>query len=148
MSLSSKLFLLSADDTLYSLAKAAFMRMLRREDVARIPDFASQRVRQASITARVVDGTPSRIVRCTFGILDIDGDGVLDVERWNVQQFARVGDPFEPDRPADATTGLIVDAASRFIARGGSWEPDQPLLRRIEAAALGRLACPRVRVVR
>ena len=148
MRLSSKLFLLSADDTLYALANAAFMRMLRREDVARIPDFAALRVRQASITVKVVDGTPSRMVRCTFGILDIDGDGVLDVERWNVQQFARVGDLFETDRPAHGTEGLIVDAASRFIARGGSWEPDQALLRRIEAAALGRLTCPRVRVVR
>jgi len=148
MGLSSKLFLLSTDDALHVLANAAFMRMLRREPVARIPDFAGQRVRQASVVVEVVNGTPSRTVHCTFGILDIDGGGVLDVERWNTQQFARVDDPFAPDRPAHGTGGRIVDAADRFIARGGSWEPDQPLLRRIEAAALGQLACPRVRVVR
>lgn len=148
MRLSLRLFLLSADDTLHALANAAFMRMLRREAVARIPDFARQRVRQASVEVEVVNGTPSRMVRCTFAMLDIDGDGVLDVERWNTQQCARVGDPFAPDRPAHGTESLIVDAASRFIARGGSWEPDQALLRRIEAAALGQLACPRVRVVR
>jgi hypothetical protein len=148
MRLSSRLFLLSADDTLYALANAAFMRMLRREAVARIPDFAGQRVRQASVDVEVVNGTPSRTVHCTFAILDIDGDGVLDVERFTSQQFARVDDPFAPEQPARGTTRPIVDAASRFLARGGSWEPDQPLLRRIDAAALGQLACPRVRVVR
>ena len=147
MGLSSKLFLLSADDTLHALANAAFMRMLRREDVSRIPDFAGLRVRQASVVAEVVDGTPTRLVRCTFAILEIDGEGLLDVERWNLQQFARVGDLFVPERPVQAMGGPVIDAANRFIARGGAWEPDHPLLRRIEAAALGRLACQRVRVV-
>lgn len=42
---SSKLFLLSADDTLHALASTAFMRMLRQEDLACVPDFAGQRVR-------------------------------------------------------------------------------------------------------
>ena len=166
MGLSSRLFLLSADNTLHALANAAFMRMLRQEAVARIPDFgarhsswpailidavhdfAGQRVRQASAVVEVVGGAPSRMVHCTFSVLDIDADGVLDVERFTSQQFARVVDPFAPARPAPGTGGPIVDAASRFIARGGSWEPDQPLLRRIELAALGQLACPRVRVVR
>ena len=148
MSLSSKLFLLSADDTLYALTTTAFMRMLRREDVARIPDFAGQRVRQASIVVQVVNGTPSRMVHWTFSILDIDADGLLDVERLSTQQFARVDDPFEPARPAQGKGGPIIDAARRFVARGGSWEPDNRLLRHIEAAALSQVRCPRVRVVR
>jgi hypothetical protein len=148
MRLSSRLFLLSADDTLHALASTAFMRMLRREDVARVPDFAGQRVRQASIVVEVVEGKPSRMVHWTFSILDIDADGLLDVERLTTQQFARVDDPFEPARPVRGTGGPIVDAARRFVARGGSWEPDTRLLRRIEAAALGQVSCPRVRVLR
>ena len=148
MGLSSRLFLLSADNTLHAMANAAFMRMLRQEAVARIPDFAGQRVRQASAVVQVVSGAPSRMVHCTFSILDIDADGLLDVERFTSQQFARVDDPFAPARPAPGTGGPIVDAAGRFIARGGSWEPDQPMLRHIELAALGQLSCPRVRVVR
>jgi hypothetical protein len=148
MGLSSRLFLLSADDTLHALASMAFMRMLRREEVARIPDFAGQRVRQASIVVEVVNGTPSRMVHWTYSILDIDADGLLDVERLSTQQFARVDDPFEPARPGQAKRGAVVDAARRFIARGGSWEPDERLLRRIEAAALGQVSCPRVQVVR
>lgn len=148
MGLSSRLFLLSADDTLHALASTAFMRMLRREDVARVPDFAGKRVRQASIVMELQNGTPSRMVHWTFSVLDIDADGLLDVERLSAQQFARVDDPFEPARPAQDNGGLIIDAARHFVARGGSWEPDERLLRCIEAAALGHVSCPRVRVVR
>lgn len=148
MGLSSRLFLLTADDTLHALASTAYMGMLRREDVARVPDFAGQRVRQASVVVDVVDGTPSRMVHCTFSILDIDVDGLLDVERLSTLQFACVDDPFEPARLAQGKGGPIIDAARRFVARGGSWEPDKRLLRRIEAAALGQVSCPRVRVVR
>jgi hypothetical protein len=148
MVLSSKLFLLSADDTLHALAGTAFMRMLRREDVARLPDFAGRRVRQASIVVEVVNGTPTRVVRWTFSILDIDAHGLLDVERLSTQQFARVDDLFEPARGAQDKEGPLIDAARRFVARGGSWEPDERLLCRIETAALGQVSCPRVRVVR
>ena len=44
--------------------------------------------------------------------------------------------------------GSIADATRRCIAPGRSWEPDERLLSRIEAAALGEVSCPRVRVVR
>ena len=140
--------LLAADDTLHALANAGFMRMLRREDVARVPEFAGQRVRQASIVVEMVNGTPTRMVHWTFSILNIDADGLLDVERFTTQQFARVDDPFERAGPAYGEEDLVVDAARRFIARGGSWEPDERLLRRIQEAALGQLPCPRVRLVR
>jgi len=147
--LSSKLFLLSADDTLHALASTAFMRMLRQEDLARIPDFAGQRVRQASVVVQVVNGTPSRMAYSTFSILDIKADGFLDVERLNTQQIARLDARFDRASPANELAGgPVIDAAQRFVARGGSWEPDARLLRRIEAAALGQLSCPRVRLLR
>ncbi len=148
MSLSSRLFLLSADDTLHALAGAAYMRMLRREDVARVPDFAGQRVRQASIVVELLDGTPLRVVHRTFCVLDIDADGFVDVDRLSSQQFARVDDPFEAEGLAQAKGGPIFDAERQFVARGGAWEPDERMLQRIQAAALGQVACPRVRVVR
>ena len=148
MGLSSRLFLLGADDTLHALASTAFLRMLRREAVARVPDFVGQRVRQASIVVEIVGRTPVRVVHWSFSILDIDADGLLDVERLCTQQFARVADPFKPASPAQGTKNPIADAARRFTARGGSWEPDERLLRRIEAAALGKVSCPRVRLVR
>lgn len=148
MGLSSRLFLLGSDDTLHGLAGTAFMRMLRQEDTARLPDFAGQRVRLASLVVELADREPRRVLRTSFSIVDFGTDGLLDVARLNAQQIARVdslmaGVLGEPCRGA-----AVVDAATRFIARGGSWQPDHQLLRRIEAAALGRLRCRRVRVVR
>ena len=149
MKLSSKLFLLSTDDKLHALASTAFMRMLRQEDLARVPDFAGQRVRQASVVVQVIDGTPPRMVHSTFSILDIKADGFLDVERLNTQQIARVDVKFDRSNFGDEGAGdPVIDAAQRFIARGGSWEPDARLLRRIEAAALGQVSCPRIRLLR
>ena len=148
MKLSSKMFLLSADDKLHALANTAFIRMLQREDVARVPDFAGQRVRQASIVVQVVDRSPTRMVHCTFCVLDITAEGLLDVERLNAQQIARLDERFERFNSSKDIGRPVVDAASRFVSRGGSWEPDERQLRSIEAAALGRVSCPRVRVVR
>lgn len=110
MGLSSRLFLLSAGDTLHALANTAYLRMLRREDVARVPDFAGQRVRQASTVVEAVNGTPSRMVHGTFCILDIGADGFLDVERLSSQQFARVD--ARVVRPSSASK--IADALSRL----------------------------------
>ena len=148
MKVASKLFVLSADDTLHALANTAFMRMLRREDGACVPAFAGQRVRQASVAVEVLEGTPRRVVHQTFSVLDFDTNGLLDVERLNIQQIARVDVRFDRSDPSNDVSSPIVDAASRFVARGGTWQPDDNLLGRIEAAALGRSPCPRVRVVR
>jgi hypothetical protein len=148
MSFSSRLFLLSSDDTLHALAANAFMRMLRREENCRIPDFAGQRVRQADIVIEMVDRSPVRVVHRTFCVLDVDTNGLLDVERLNLQQFARVEDVLAQPSGEARSAAVVVEAANRFIAQGGSWEPDDRLRRRIYAAALGELTCPRVRVVR
>jgi hypothetical protein len=97
----------------------------------------------------VVDGTPLRMVHSTFSVLDIKPDGFLDVDRLNTQQIARLDVSFDRSRPAvEVASGPVIDAAQRFVARGGSWEPDQRLLRHIEAAALGQVSCPRVRLLR
>ncbi|MDO9251516.1 MAG: hypothetical protein Q7U48_08195 [Hydrogenophaga sp.] len=148
MGLSSKLFLIAADDTVHALSNAAFMRMLRRESDTRIPEFSEQRVRQASIAISLVGHEPTTIVRCTFSILDIDENGVLDVERWDAQQVARVADPFASERPVRDDIAQVIEAAHRFIARGGSWVPELALLNRTKQAALQKLVCPRVKAVR
>jgi hypothetical protein len=130
-------------------AGRAFMRMLRQEDVTRIPDFVGQRVRQVSTVVELVDGTPTRPVYRTFSVLAIKPDGLLDVARLNDQQIARMEGRYRSPRADRERSGPIVDVADRFVARGGSWEPDERLLRAIEAALLGRrVRCPRVRVVR
>lgn len=137
MGLSSRLFLLSGDDTLHALAGTVFMRMLRQEGISRLPDFAGQRVRLASLVVELADRTPLRVVHRTFSVVDIDTDGLLDVARLNTQQIARVGDLLAPALQMQAPAAPVVDAASRFVARGGSWKPDDHHLRRLDAVALG-----------
>ena len=89
------------------------------------------------------------MVHSTFSNLDIKPDGFLDVDRLNTQQIARLDVGFDRSRPADEVAGgPVIEAAQRFVARGGSWEPDARLLRHIEAAALGQVSCPRVRLLR
>jgi hypothetical protein len=146
MQLSSKLFLVSRDGELHSLAASAFMRMLRQQSPCRLPDLASQRLRQASLAVELVNRVPIRVVHQTFSVLDIDADGRLDVKRLTSQKFARVDDWMATTLTEPTTTSSVIDAGSRFIARGGSWQPDDQLMRRIEAAALGRLKCQRARV--
>ena len=121
------------------------MRMLRRDDAARSPDLAGQRVRQASVIVGLLDGTRLRVVHGTFSVLDIGADGFEDVERPSTRQLAGVDAPFESDGPARGQGGPIIGAARRFVARGGAAEPDGRVRQRIEAAASGQLPCPRVR---
>ena len=96
----------------------------------------------------VVNGKPWRMAHWTNSILDIDADGMLEVERLSTQQFARVDDRFEPASPGQFQGGRVFDAAKRFVAKGGFRETDERLLRRIEAATLGLVSYPRVLVVR
>jgi hypothetical protein len=114
------------------------MRMLRREPNARLSDFAGERV----------NGRPLKVVRRTLLVMDIDEDGLLDVDRLTAQQFARFDDAFPYAGAPRQTGGAVIDAMTRFVARGGAWEPDLDPMHRIESAALGRIACARVRVVR
>jgi hypothetical protein len=89
------------------------------------------------------------MVYSTFSVLEINADGFLDVERLNSQQIARLDVRFDRSSvPDEVARGPVIDAAQRFVARGGSWNPGARLLRQIEAAALGQVSCPRVRVVR
>jgi hypothetical protein len=87
-------------------------------------------------------------VHRSFSIIEIDRDGLLDVARLKAQQIACIDSFLAPVLQQPAPTTPVVDATSRFVARGGSWQPDDLLMRRIDAAALGRMSCRRVRVVR
>ena len=147
MGWSSRLFLLSADDALHRLASAAFYRMLRPGSRCRVPDFAGQRVRLASAAVELADGIPLGVRHLGYSILDFDVDGILDIPRLNAHQVARIDSMLAGVLEPSAQQARVVDATSRFIARGGAWEPDRRLRRSIEDAAMGTRPCQRVRVV-
>lgn len=147
MGWSTRLFLLSSDDVLHRLANVAFSRMLRQELHCRLSDFAGQRVRMASVTVELASGIVLGTRHMSFSVLDFDARGVLDVQRLNAQQVARFDAMVAGKFGGHAATEQVVEASSRFVARGGSWEPDDGLRRRLEAAAEGRTRCPRVKVI-
>jgi hypothetical protein len=72
----------------------------------------------------------------------------LDVAKFHKQEFgkyeqsmARALSWMRPD-PEDG--GVVVEAADRFTARGGTWVPSVDLAASIDAAALGRVKTPRL----
>lgn len=146
MGWSTRLFVMLADDSIQRLAEAAFSRMLRPGSSCRAPDLAGERVRQASATVELADGVVLGLRHLSFTLLEFDERGLLDVARLNARQVSRV-DAMWSESFSSHGAGGVVDAASRFTARGGTWQPDAPLRRRIEDAALGRLPCSRVRVI-
>jgi hypothetical protein len=137
-------FLVGPDDTLYRLASAKFSRMLDDPGSHRLERFADQRVRMAEAIVEVRDRTPHAVVRLVYQILGFDGEGRLDRPAFMRQNAAlvelAVGHVLGPSAAPDEA---IVDASSRFVARGGQWQPSRSLERQILRAALGELKCER-----
>jgi hypothetical protein len=146
MGLSSRLLLIPADGALRRLADADFDRLYDRAysgpGAWRVPALSAQRVRWASLVVELFDRQPVRVVHRTYAYLHFDEEGRLDVDRMNREQAARMDVAFAPARSTDET----VIHASSFAARGGSWKPAAELKTRLDAAALGRAPCPRIKL--
>jgi hypothetical protein len=141
MGFSSRTYLVARDNRVCRLASAKFGRMLRDPESNRLPAFAGQRVRMASVIVELVGGAPVRVVRNTFAILAFDKEGRLDVERFGRQQFALAESALAPALGGCETNGPVIDAAARFVAQGGGWTPPEALARAINDAAMGRVPC-------
>lgn len=133
---------------MHRLPSTAFSRMLRAEAPCRAPDFAGERVRLATATVELAAGVALGLRHLNLSVVAFDEQGAMDVARLNGQQVARFDAMWHLLFPEEAAQSpeQVVDAASRFTARGGTWEHDRPLRRHIEAAALGRVRCPRVHI--
>ncbi|WP_028218028.1 hypothetical protein [Paraburkholderia oxyphila] len=140
MGFSSRTFLVAPDDTLWRLSASKFDRMLRDPASHRLPAFAGQRARMASVVVELVAGEPVRVVRTTYAVLAFDAEGRLDPGRFEKQQFALVESVVAPVQASSADEGNqpVVDATARFIAQGGRWIPAPHLARAIDEAALGQ----------
>jgi hypothetical protein len=145
MGLSSRLLLVTADDGLHRLAATDFVRLCHVDRAWRLPVFARQRLRWASLVVEWFNRQPVRVVHRSLGFLQFDDTGRLDVQRMNQEQVARVDAAIAPVL-SPKSNDSVVDATSRFAARGGLWKPNVELSARLNAAALGRLPCPRVKL--
>lgn len=137
MSYSTRTFILGADDTLYRLASAKFSRMVDDPESHRLERFAGQRLRMAEAIVEVRDRAPVAVVRLIYEMLGFDAEGRLDRAafiRQNAALAELVVSRVLPRLEAEETS--VVDAGSRFAARGGSWQPTRKQEREILSAAL------------
>lgn len=144
MGVSCRMFLLDENDGLHCLPNTTFSRMLRDSTRYSFARFAGSRVGMADIVVELRGRQPLRVVRTTFNILSFDEEGRFEASTFERHQFARVELALAPLLLERESGTIVVQAASRFLAQGGRWQPSRMLARRIEAAALGRLKCPRL----
>ena len=145
MTYSPRTFILGPDDTLYRLASAKFSRMVDDPESHRLERFAGQRVRMAEAIVEVRDRAPSAVVRLIYEMLGFDAEGRLDraaLIRQNAALVELAMGGVIPRLGAKETT--VVDAGSRFVARGGRWQPSPSLEQEILRAALGEVKCERL----
>jgi hypothetical protein len=136
-SYSIRTYILGPDDTLYRLASAKFSRMVDDPESQRLERFAGQRVRMAEVTVEVRDRQPCAVVRLVYEMLGFDAEGRLDRAAFMRQNTALAELAVEPVIPRLVKEDkAVVDAGSRFVARGGSWYPSAALEREIIHAAL------------
>ena len=144
MGVSFRRFLIDQNEELYCLPGAKFERMLRDPTTHCLPRFAGTRVRMANLAVETLDRQAIRVVWSTFGILTFDGEGYFDPDAFERQQWARAELALAPPPDDSGKAEKVVDAASRFVAQGGSWTPSKALARRIDEVALGRVKCVRL----
>jgi len=145
VSYSIRTYILGPDDTLYRLASAKFSRMVEDPESHRLERFAGQRVRMAEVTVEVRDRAPCAVVRLVYEMLGFDADGRLDRATFMRQNMALTALTIDPVIPRLVKEDkAVVDAGSRFVARGGSWHPSAALEQEILRAALDETSCKRL----
>mgnify|MGYP003573103151 FL=1 len=145
MTYSPRTFILGPDDTLYRLASAKFSRMVDDPESHRLERFAGQRVRMAEAIVEVRDRAPVAVVRLIYEMLGFDAEGRLDRATFVRQNAALAELAMSHVIPRlEAEETAVVDAGSRFVARGGRWQPSRSLEQEILRAALGELKCERL----
>jgi hypothetical protein len=99
----------------------------------------------AEAIVAVRDRAPVAVVRLIYEMLGFDAEGRLDRAafiRQNAALAELIVSRVLPRLEAEETA--VVDAGSRFVARGGSWKPTPKQEREILSAALDETPCKRL----
>ena len=145
MTYSPRTFILGPDDTLYRLASAKLSRMVDDPDSHRLERFAGRRVRMVEAIVEVRDRAPYTVVRLIYEMLGFDAEGRLDCSTLTSQNAALAELAMDGVIPGSVTREkAVIDAGSRFVARGGRWQPSPSLEKEILQAALGERKCERL----
>ncbi len=137
MGLSCRRYLVDPDERVVLMKNTTFERLMREPDLHRMPALAGQRVRMAELIVEVRGRTVLRIFRRAYAVLTFDPLGRVDTERFEQQQFALANVAIDGVLAQALGPSEVLDAANRFVAQGGRWQPTPALAQRIDAAALG-----------
>jgi len=139
MGLSCRRYLVDLDERVVRMKNPMFDGLMRDPDLHTMPALAGQRVRVAELIVEVSGRTVLHIVRRVYFVLTFDPQGRVDTDRMHRQQRALAGLAIDAVFTQARRPREVLDAADRFVAQGGRWQPTHALAQRIDAAALGGL---------
>ena len=135
-----RLFILGERDQLFRLPAARYARMLRQPSAYPLATFANRRVRCAEAIVELQSRKAVRVVKMLFWNADFDDRGVLDTVALGRRSVASLDAALEEVWPREQAVN-IVDATSRFLAKGGEWTPTAAQRAELSKAALGEKHC-------
>jgi hypothetical protein len=99
----------------------------------------------AEAIVEVRDRAPYAVARLIYELLGFDAEGRLDRSAFVSQNAALAELTMARVIPRlGSKDKVVVDADSRFVACGGSWQPSPTLEQEILRAALGERKCERL----
>jgi hypothetical protein len=141
MALSNRMFLLDQADRLYRLPGTLFERMLREPGGYPIRQFSGARIRMIDMLIQLENRQPIDVAWMSFHVLTFNESGCLDPSAFERHQWARADLGLAPLTGTSDHRASVVDAATRFVARGGAWTPSPGMLQRLHDVALGKARC-------
>jgi hypothetical protein len=141
---STRTFILGPDDIPCRFQREV-LPMVDDPESDRLERFAGQRMSMAEAIVEVHDRAPCAVVRLVYQMLGFDAKRRLDRATFIRQNTALAELAIDPVMPRlVATEAAVVDAGSRFVARGESWHPSAALEQEILRAALDQTPCKRL----
>ena len=144
MALSNRMFLLDQADQLYRLPGTLFERMLREPGGYPIRQFSGARIRMIDMLIQLEQRQPIDVAWMSCHVLTFDESGCLDPSAFERHQRARVDLALAPLTGMSDHSASVVDAATRFVARGGAWTPSPRMMQRLHDVVLGKASCERL----
>lgn len=129
MGTSLRIFLVNEDDSLRSLSRTRYERLLRGEVEERLPEHAHKRVRCAVVVLETVRRKPMAINRTVYSYLTFDAYGRIDIaERERETEMAL---DIAPPPESQVKSNGFIDARHHFAKkrydREFRWTPSQEI---------------------
>ena len=142
MGLSIRIFIVEDDDTIKRLPLARYERLLKRDPVERLLEYAGKRVRYALIVVDLINRRPVEVVRDEYAYLDFDKEGRFkepvyeEVESSPLDMLDIISFEQKKDR-------RVIDARHKFARKRyfdkNRWEPTDEIVTAIAEAIFGKL---------